>query len=621
MSHSPLIIIQMLVLIALTGCSSASQQSTSPNAKSKEMVLAQVRKDFPKRCGVKFVISDEKSDKPSVQIERSQNGEHWRITMGFQQVGVNDYLVYETLAGPSEAIQVYAHGNSDFGLKRFVADRTHKNLQVKFKGGMNDTGSGRLLRHHILFGCVPNKNGIADVHSESFAKQTTLETNPDGSMELVYTPSGVRFRYSSDFKCELVSLPEYLVGRNGELSVRFYWQLNPDHSKRFDDGGLLVFEATGSDDVESATWFENVAISKLEPSEGLDDFKICIPSKRKGIVTIGQRSVTSPDEQPDNATAKAKQTFEAAGVPMQNGEFKKALELIRQAIKLDPEQRHYKFGILMVLQRVGFEKSTESTPEAANLYFYEAGKIARALMNRDAVLSSTQKRSLRDTMYNEASAYALDGRQEEAFESLQVAFGIGHFDFEHLSINAAFDSIRENTEFMTLVENAQAQLVARATLETVQQIKEFKSFEFDFDLKDVDGEDVKLSDFKDKLVIVDLWGTWCQPCQDEIPHFIKLKETFADRGLAIVGVNYEMGNDEEEARNTIKQFMLKSKINYPCLIGDAKTRKQISDFSGYPTTLFIGRDGKVKLLIVGLATYPKLESIVTALISEQASID
>jgi len=54
---------------------------------------------------VKLVIGDDKSDKPHAQIERSQDGEHWRITTGFPQVGVNDYLVYETLAGLSQAIQ------------------------------------------------------------------------------------------------------------------------------------------------------------------------------------------------------------------------------------------------------------------------------------------------------------------------------------------------------------------------------------------------------------------------------------------------------------------------------------------------------------------------------------
>ena len=56
-----------------------------------------------------------------------------------------------------------------------------------------------------------------------------------------------------------------------------------------------------------------------------------------------------------------------------------------------------------------------------------------------------------------------------------------------------------------------------------------------WELNDLDGKQVKLSDFKGKVVILDFWATWCVPCRVEIPHFVELQKGYADRGLAVVG--------------------------------------------------------------------------------------
>jgi thiol-disulfide isomerase/thioredoxin len=61
----------------------------------------------------------------------------------------------------------------------------------------------------------------------------------------------------------------------------------------------------------------------------------------------------------------------------------------------------------------------------------------------------------------------------------------------------------------------------------------------DWQLNDVDGKPVKLSDFKGKVVTLDFWATWCPPCRAEIPGFVALQKKFADKGLSVIGVSLD----------------------------------------------------------------------------------
>ena len=160
--------------------------------------------------------------------------------------------------------------------------------------------------------------------------------------------------------------------------------------------------------------------------------------------------------------------------------------------------------------------------------------------------------------------------------------------------------------------------LAELVLKIKGELKDFKSFPFTFDLPDLEDKSVKLADFKGKVTIVDVWGTWCPPCREEIPHFIDLIKKYQDKGLAIVGINYERA-EKSKWKPMISSFITENHINYPCVIGDEKTQEMIPEFQGYPTTLFIDREGKVRYKLVGAAPTPVLESIVTVLLDEPAA--
>jgi thiol-disulfide isomerase/thioredoxin len=122
------------------------------------------------------------------------------------------------------------------------------------------------------------------------------------------------------------------------------------------------------------------------------------------------------------------------------------------------------------------------------------------------------------------------------------------------------------------------------------------------------GKPVSASDpeFKNKVVIVDIMGTWCPNCHDEEPLLVDLYNRYHKDGLEIVGLSYEYTDDPARNARQIEIFRKKYNVPYPILIAGttdegqiAKTLPQLVGFGAYPTTIFIGRDGRVSKIHAG----------------------
>jgi thiol-disulfide isomerase/thioredoxin len=144
-------------------------------------------------------------------------------------------------------------------------------------------------------------------------------------------------------------------------------------------------------------------------------------------------------------------------------------------------------------------------------------------------------------------------------------------------------------------------------------------FEFDFDLDDVNGGRLSKADFAGQVMIVDVWGTWCPPCREEIPHFIALQRQFGDQGLQIVGLNEEQMSNKEAAAQAVRAFRKSQGVDYPCALITQKVKRQIADFEGYPTTLFLDRTGNVRLKVVGAHDLSFLRAVVETLLKEKGA--
>src|SRR5512135_2959484 len=116
----------------------------------------------------------------------------------------------------------------------------------------------------------------------------------------------------------------------------------------------------------------------------------------------------------------------------------------------------------------------------------------------------------------------------------------------------------------------------------------------DFELKDINGKVVKLSDFRGKAVVLNFWATWCPPCKVEIPWFEDLQNQYRDQGLEVVGVALDDSSDKD-----IADFAKEMKMNYPVLLGKEETSDLYGGVEALPTTFYIDRNGKILASVPG----------------------
>lgn len=101
----------------------------------------------------------------------------------------------------------------------------------------------------------------------------------------------------------------------------------------------------------------------------------------------------------------------------------------------------------------------------------------------------------------------------------------------------------------------------------------------------LDGKTISLKDYAGKVVLVDFWATWCDPCRAEMPELVKIQEDFRDKGVVVLGVSM----DEETSR--VAPFIKKAGVNYPILLLGAERAPAGWVVPGLPTAYIVGKDG------------------------------
>ena len=118
----------------------------------------------------------------------------------------------------------------------------------------------------------------------------------------------------------------------------------------------------------------------------------------------------------------------------------------------------------------------------------------------------------------------------------------------------------------------------------------------------LDGTLQRISDRKGKVVLVNLWGIWCGPCRDEMPHLAELQEKYRDKDLQVLGLN--IGDEEFEPENVdrIKEFAAEMKVGYDLArIPNLLTREfnKMTKFDGVPLSVLIDREGRMRGVFLG----------------------
>ncbi|MBI4444736.1 MAG: TlpA family protein disulfide reductase [Acidobacteria bacterium] len=142
---------------------------------------------------------------------------------------------------------------------------------------------------------------------------------------------------------------------------------------------------------------------------------------------------------------------------------------------------------------------------------------------------------------------------------------------------------------------------SQASLEIIPEEKR-KTTDLDVVLRDLEGHNVSLNDYRNRALFLNFWATWCAPCRAEMPEMAELYKQYAPHGLSMVAVT-----DEDPA--TVTQFLKNNSYPFPVLIDPGGTLNQKLSVMGLPTTYIIDSEGRIILHRVGLYHWNSRESL------------
>ncbi len=132
--------------------------------------------------------------------------------------------------------------------------------------------------------------------------------------------------------------------------------------------------------------------------------------------------------------------------------------------------------------------------------------------------------------------------------------------------------------------------------------------------KSLDGREISLESLRGKVVLVNFWATWCEPCKIETPWMIEFQKKYGDKGFTILGVAMD-----DEGASVVGPFVAKEKfdvdgqsllIPYPIVLGNDDLGTQFGGIMGLPTSFVITRDGKIATRVVGVVSRKHLEKAI-----------
>src|SRR6516225_6760688 len=117
----------------------------------------------------------------------------------------------------------------------------------------------------------------------------------------------------------------------------------------------------------------------------------------------------------------------------------------------------------------------------------------------------------------------------------------------------------------------------------------------DFTVTSLQGRQISSADLRDKVVLIDFWATWCEPCKREMPGYQKLVDRYGNKGFVVVGLKSEAMADTEDP---IK-FVKKIGVRYPLAVATDALTQKFGGIEGLPTTLLYDRKGILRQKVIG----------------------
>jgi thiol-disulfide isomerase/thioredoxin len=134
-------------------------------------------------------------------------------------------------------------------------------------------------------------------------------------------------------------------------------------------------------------------------------------------------------------------------------------------------------------------------------------------------------------------------------------------------------------------------------------------------IKSLDDKDVTVAQYKGKVVLVNFWATWCEPCKIEIPELIQLQTKYEPKGFTILGIAMD-----DEGKSVVAPFVQTKRydigggqqvpMNYPILIGSEEIANKFGGLLGYPTTVLFDKNGKEIKRTTGAIAYEEYAKVI-----------
>ena len=132
----------------------------------------------------------------------------------------------------------------------------------------------------------------------------------------------------------------------------------------------------------------------------------------------------------------------------------------------------------------------------------------------------------------------------------------------------------------------------------------------EFSVKDLQGREISSVDLRGKVVLIDFWATWCQPCKKEMPGYQKLVDRYGSQGFAVIGFKFDTMMDKEDP----VQFAKKIGVRYPLAVAADDLKQKFGGIEGLPTTMLYDRKGVLRKKVIGFEYTDAIESALKPLI-------
>ena len=141
--------------------------------------------------------------------------------------------------------------------------------------------------------------------------------------------------------------------------------------------------------------------------------------------------------------------------------------------------------------------------------------------------------------------------------------------------------------------------------------------------QNLSGQTVDLSQYRGKVVLVNFWATWCEPCRAEIPELIQFQQKYGNKGFTVLGVAMD-----QEGKSVVAPFVAKPQfqvggqdvaMDYPIVLGNDKLATKFGGIIGLPTSYVISKNGQVVKRVIGMIDQQGINRLIQRLLSLEPS--